>query len=565
MYGFTITQNGKTMAKTGDICYKNIVCTSNMINKFEQDKVFAEDENYIIMLDGFILNSKTVVANNTAGGGTLFNALERLYEANGEQFFSILKGSYSGALYDKAADKWIIFCDQIGSKFTFYALVGDVLCVAEEMGQLYEMMRRNDINYKLSIDSSYLLLTFGFMIEDKTLCEQVKKIQPGCYIVVEKGTIIEKEWYSLNNSFDTTITENDAIEIVDQNFRKAVDRVFRKDKENGYDHIVALSGGLDSRMTSLVAHDLGYTKQLNFTFSQSDYLDETIAKRIASDYNHEWLFKSLDNGLWLFDVDEITSHTGGNVLYYGSAHGNNFYKLINFAQLGIIHTGQISGGLNGSSVKSFDNKFEQFDFRKAMYSTKYYDNVKHLLKRQINQELGWYYYRCLNGTCYGTQIIYNYTESYSPFLDIDFLEHLLRIPISFRINHHLYKRWILSKYPNVAKYKWETTGRRLDAPILRIGNREIPWANIPKSIGAHIKIVLGEKYNRNDKQGMNPIAYYVTHNKVLREQINGFYNYIDAIDDIGLRETIKQIHKTGSPMEEIQAVSLLSAVKLFFS
>ena len=76
--------------------------------------------------------------------------------------------------------------------------------------------------------------------------------------------------------------------------------------EYGYNHICSLSGGLDSRMTAIVAHEMGYDQQLNITFSQSDYLDETIAKQIASDYGHNWMFKSLDNGIFLFDIDSCS-------------------------------------------------------------------------------------------------------------------------------------------------------------------------------------------------------------------------------------------------------------------
>lgn len=62
-------------------------------------------------------------------------------------------------------------------------------------------------------------------------------------------------------------------------FSNTVRLEFEKDVEYGYKHIVTLSGGLDSCITALLAHKLGYVNQLNFTFSQSDYLDEKILKK----------------------------------------------------------------------------------------------------------------------------------------------------------------------------------------------------------------------------------------------------------------------------------------------
>ena len=53
--------------------------------------------------------------------------------------------------------------------------------------------------------------------------------------------------------------------------------------------MACLSGGLDSRMTVWVAHDLGYTHQLNMTFCQSNYLDFKIAQQIATDLRHDFM------------------------------------------------------------------------------------------------------------------------------------------------------------------------------------------------------------------------------------------------------------------------------------
>ena len=94
---------------------------------------------------------------------------------------------------------------------------------------------------------------------------------------------------------------NEYIENLDYYFKLAIKRQFDKDVEYGYQHAVSLSGGLDSRMTSLVANENGFTNQFNFTFSQINYLDEIISKSIASDYGHDYCFIPLDNGEYLFN------------------------------------------------------------------------------------------------------------------------------------------------------------------------------------------------------------------------------------------------------------------------
>jgi len=501
MFGNTITINGKLEACPGDIHFKNIVCRNYMINKYEHDKIFADTNDYIIMLDGVILNRKELIESTHSqeiGDETPWlNTLRCLYEKDGEQFFSSLRGSFAGAIYDKKQNKWIIFGDQIGSKFIYYAKVGDFFCCTQVMGHIYEMLRDNGIDYHLDETGAWMVLTYGFMLDDVTLCHEVHKINPGCYITLKDGSLEEKRYYLLDNTPDSSITEEDAVEIVDKYFRNAIIREFEKDKEYGYKHLVALSGGLDCRMTSFVAHDCGYTNQLNMTFSQSGYLDQTLPMQMSSALKHEWIFKSLDNGLWLYDVDEVTETTGGNVLYYGTAHGNSLFKYLNFEELGMEHSGQIGDVVIGSFIRANEKKSRYVLGGKA-YSNKYIEHLKdYKLLLDVDKEIGMFYYRAFNGTNNGIQNLYNFSETLSPFLDLELLETALSIPVELRQNHNIYKKWILAKYPTAAEFVWETTGKKISAKTLRIGNREIPISNIPKSMLTHLKYKIGIRENKN--------------------------------------------------------------------
>ena len=109
-------------------------------------------------------------------------------------------------------------------------------------------------------------------------------------------------------------------------------------------------------MTVWVAHQMGYAEQLNTTFSQSNYLDESIAKQIATDLKHEWLFKALDHGNFLKNIDDIAKITGGGGGYGGLAHGKSMYDLMNFDSFGIVHTGQIGDAIIGTFYEKPINK-----------------------------------------------------------------------------------------------------------------------------------------------------------------------------------------------------------------
>lgn len=561
MFGFNIVIDGiKSDSDKNCLVFNNIKCENHMIDKFGGDKLFFDVDKYIIILDGVILNKKKWEGK--------YNSLDwseivvKLYELRGDEFFSLFRGSFSGALYDKLKDKWIIFGDQFGSKFLYYTKKGNFFCCSSIMGEIYRILKENNKEYNLSVDNSLLLLTYGFMIDDRTLCSDIKKINPGCYLILDKGELKEKRYYLLKNeSLYKNLQLDDAIEIVDELFRQAVRRQFEKDIEAGYEkHLVALSGGLDCRMTSFVAHEMGYVSQLNMTFSQSDYWDEVIPKHMARDMKHEWIFKSLDAGVWLKDVDDITNITGGNVLYYGLAHGNSLMKYLNFDRCGLLHSGQIGDVVIGSFIKSHEKNI-LYHLGEGAYSKKYIEQIEHIKPQlSLDKEIGLFYYRAFNGTNNGLQNLYNYTETLSPFLDLDFIEGMLSIPLCLRENHKLYKSWIIKKYPKAANYVWEKTGCKITAREIVLGNKNIPLVSLPHKVINRLRNRFGKPTNKN----MNPIAYYLNENYELRDYLNSYFDYVEKIKDNNLKAIVLDIKNNGSAIEKIQVITLLSALKIYY-
>ena len=555
MYGFSIVGNGLLK---GEICCDNFSIKNNFIDKFEGDKIFEENDYYIVILDGVILNKTEILKNSKSQKWS--DAIISLYEEKGETFFSVLRGSFAGAFYNKKRKKWTIFSDQLGTKFLYYCQSNQFFCCSSVMGEMFSMLKSNNIKYNLDVIGAKMLLGYGFMLENYTLCKEIKKIKPGCYIELENNNIKEYQYYNLQNVKKNRITEKEAIEGIDCMFRQAVNLQFKKDEEYGYMHLCALSAGLDCRMTSFVAHDLGYTNQTNITFSQTNYYDDFVSKQMASDLRHEWVFKSLDDGNWLKDADEINKITGGNVLYYGSSHGNSLLRLINFSKLGLLHSGQLGDVVVSTHAKN-DN--DDFLFGDGAYSKSFIDDIRNELKDSyLNQEMGLWYCRYLNGTNNGQQNEYNYTETLSPFLYLDFLEFALSIPASIRYDHQLYKKWIISRYPKAAAYIWTGMGDRIDA-------YSIKYKGVDYSLKVFIKKILKKTLNCNNsywdsKFNMNPVGYYYSTNEILKDYFSSYYCYEDLIEDNNLHMDVKRIIEKGNSIEQIQVHTLLSALKLYF-
>lgn len=539
----------------------NYVCYNKMIRKYEGDKIFFQNDDYLIVLDGVILNKLDLIKVN--GNLDWKDVIIKLYKQS-DTFFEAFRGSFSGLLYDKNSNKTLVFSDHIGTKFLYYIKLNDAVFISSMMAEIYLFLQQNNIPYSLNQESAYLLLSYGYMLENRTLCDKVMKIRPGCYLTIIGNKVEEKRYCLLDNTPDYSISEKDAIELIDREFRNAISLEFEKDKEYNYKHFVALSAGLDSRMTCWVAHEMGYSNQLNITFSQSNYWDEIVPKQISSDLKHEWLFKALDNGLWLYDVDVITKITGGNVLYYGLAHGNSLYKYMNFGELGMLHSGQLGDVVIGTFFQEKDQK-KQFKLGDGAYSNRCLDKLKKIeLENFANQEIAKFYYRGFNGANNGQVCEMEYNETCSPFMNWDFMNAILKIPVELRYNHYIYKKWILAKYPNAAKYVWEKIGCRIDRRygIVKVGSKMLKVEDIPMRI---LKKCIGLN-GFNDRNNMNPLGYYINYNKALQEYLCSLVaTDIDNVKDRQLKNILMEMGLSNNPIERIQAVSLLSAIRLYFS
>jgi len=275
-----------------------------------------------------------------------------MFQKKGEDFFKKFRGSFSGIIYDKTQNTWIIYTNHIGDKQVFFYKNNNFMLFSNNMGEIIETVKLNEVKLILNREAAYQLLTFGFMIQDNTLIKSIKKLQPGCYIKVKDNKLELKRYHKFTYG-KITDDMGTIIEKLDDLFRKAVSRQFNKDLEYGYKHIANMSGGLDSRMVNWVARDLGYDGILNTTYCKANYKDEIIAKKISEHLGNEFLFKSLDDVSFIYDIENIVRINFGMALYSGITGGKKLYDIINFNNYGLDHTGQLGDVVIGSFSINF--------------------------------------------------------------------------------------------------------------------------------------------------------------------------------------------------------------------
>lgn len=537
------------------------VIQRNTLNKLLDDKIFQQNEHYIVITEGVILNRTTLMKKY--GKTDFFETVISMYETCGEDFFKDFRGSFSGAIYLKSNKKWIIFTNHVGDKQVFYYINGEDFAVGSEVNYLVEWMKKSGIQYHMDETGIYFQLTYGFMGDSNTLIQEVKKLQAGTYLVIKDGKYEIKTYHRFRyNKYDlSALREDEIIEGIDQRFRKAVRLEFEKDKEYGYRHFGELSGGLDSRMTLWVANDLGYRNITAATYCKSGYIDEKIAEQIACHCGFQWIFKSLDDASMMFDVDKITKMSFGLDYYLGMAHSNSLYEHLNLKDIGLCHTGQLGDVIVGGTYAFYPYPVKNFDVHKA-YSNMLISRVDRSHLRQYDWlELYCLYVRGFLGTLNSHAMRQNYFEIVSPFLDIDFIEYCLSIPLNMRFQHNIYKKWIVKKYPDAAQFKWETINAKITDSKLKVA-----LIHIIRRGPAKLTKMLGIKSDLTLPVNMNPYDLWYFHKAQVKEFMDSYF--ADNIETYGmgaqLLEDMKMMYTRGNATEKAQVLSVLSALKLYF-
>lgn len=548
-------QTGITPTNEKEFSDLGVYIRQYVISKFENDKLFVDSESLFYCTDGVIFNAPELTKKNIP----LSTLLPEMYKSEGTLHINELRGVFSGVILDKTKGELHLFTDHLGSKRLFYYYNSNTkdFFFASDLKIVTTLMQKYGYNTVLSDEGANCLLTFSFMLGDWTLCSDVHHLEPGTILTLslETGEIRKDRYYELKSTPYIEDTEENIIKEIDKRFCKAIQREYNKDLEYGYQHIVTLSGGLDSRMTLVKGIMEGYKNIRTLTFSESGYLDEKIAERIASDLGCDHVFHSLDNGTYLLNVAGPVKANDGLILYSGAAHMLSSVSLLNWDKLGLIHTGQIGDLILGSYLQ--EKKHHKVDsgmIKRMAYSSKLLGRLNHeistLSGKYDTDEICVFYERCINGVYNGYFMTQNYTEYASPFLDVDFVDYVMKVHPKLRYRNKLYAKWITKTTPVAEKYIWESTMTKINTPY---------FIGFCKRAFRHLR---GRILNQR-LVSMNPFNYWYIHNPSIKEYFDKVFH--EGIANLSshpeILEDSKTLYLEGTVLEKTQVLTLLEATK----
>lgn len=529
----------------------------NLLNKFPQDQIFLSYVDQVCFLDGYVYNKEEFLCPE--GFGQWQESFACSLRKDPASHFRRLRGAFCGYFYDKETGRVTAYTDHVSNKALYYYVDGDRWIVSDCVFYMVQVMRANSVAYHWNRKAAQYMLSYGYMLDDSTLVEEIHRLLPGCFITIGNGCAALERYYKISNQ-EQPMSEEEAVAKVDSAFREAVRREFEKDREYGYQHLTDLSGGLDSRMVSWVAHDMGYVDQMNIAYSRSGYLDEKISRRIAYDLRHEYLFKPLDDIRWMYDVERIVRQNNGAALYSGITGGERLLRAINTDRFGIEHTGMI-----GDAVLSTFYQDRSFNYGKPQlglhrYSERLaYDFDEAITKDCQNQEMFAIYTRGIMGAQSSYMIRQHYVETASPFMDVDFLDTVFSVPFTFRSGHRLYLRWIKEKYPKASDYGWEKWGGA------KPRESHVIWRKV-RTTEKLAEQAVCSLFHRKNRNSMNPVdAWYEGDMELQRYFVSYYESHIgNPVFDEAIRKDISVMFHQGTVTEKCMALTVLAEANQYF-
>ena len=195
------------------------------------------------------------------------------YKQWGEDVLDHLNGMFGLAIWDPGKRQLMLARDRMGIKPIYYRVSQGSLSFASEIRPLLMDDQGHPDLDPLGIR---LFLLYRYTPAPRTVLKEVKKLAPGCRLIVRQGEepIIERWWNFAPEPFDPVPSTSRAEEQLLELYREAINRHLLSDVPLG----LLLSGGMDSALLlSLMQQDGGprntYTVGYGASFADDELAD----------------------------------------------------------------------------------------------------------------------------------------------------------------------------------------------------------------------------------------------------------------------------------------------------
>jgi len=242
-----------------------------------------ESGRYQIIYNGEIYNYLELREQLEGRGVQFFSnsdteVILRLFMTEGPAAVEKLNGMFSLVIWDKAERTLFAARDRLGIKPFYYFHNTDHFIFGSEIKAIFAS---GLVQTEMSPEGMSDYMTFQFCLEDKTLFKGIRKLEPGCWMMIAPdGQVKIQKYWNLDFQVDTDHTADYFESRLTHLLEDAVRIQLRADVPVG----AHLSGGLDSSTVTCLAASLLDDPIHSFSggFKDGEKYDETRYARMAA-------------------------------------------------------------------------------------------------------------------------------------------------------------------------------------------------------------------------------------------------------------------------------------------
>lgn len=372
----------------------------------------------------------------------------------------------------------ICFVDRVRSIPLFYMQKNNNLIISDDAYYI-----KNATDTRINEKNLLEFLVTGYVTGDETLFDDLKQINSGEIMVYNKDTeILKKRFYHryiYKEKFN--LSEDEMLDLLDSVLTNVFKRLVESTISKKMHIFVPLSGGLDSRIIVAILKKYGIEDVTCFSYGKKRNLDAKISRQVAEALGYKWLFVEYTKKKWdeYYHSEEMRSYIKYSGNLASSPHIQDILAVTQLHNEGKLpsnsvfipgHTGDMISG--GHIPRSYDGSLERYDFKiflkdnlKKHYNLWKWDNweIKQIFEEKCKKSID--NMTIDNHECCANAIelfdfnerqakfIVNSVRNYEflgyswriPFWDLELIDFFLRVPVEYKINQSLYKKYAIER------------------------------------------------------------------------------------------------------------------------
>lgn len=354
----------------------------------------------------------------------------------------------------------------------FYQIVNEQIIISDNLNSF--------INTTLNETYCTELENLRYVLGDNTIYDGVSQIESNQILTIKSNLSITKSrYYDFNSIVDYLSNKKELINKIDNIFDHAVKRLI--EYANGRTLVIPLSGGYDSRQILLSLHKQKYNNVICYTYGKRLDGEVLISKKIADYFKCKWFFIKYTNSKLqklYYNKNQYKNVICYITRGYSYPHIQEWYAMHYLKKNhlipndSIIVPGFTGDALSGSHLEeNFFNKnsFSSIELIRKIINYNYIvvNNYKESIDRvrdalNINNDIltlsdavnffNKYDFEERQVKYITNAVrIYEYYgyEWYLPFWDKDYIDLWKSIPLEYKFNRNLLKKYLNFKYKNV--------------------------------------------------------------------------------------------------------------------